>query len=67
MDKIVDSEYNMEIQKSVKISIGIVMRNRDMLKFVSDHLKIQKLFKNAVKKLSFLIRYVPDQFKTQQM
>ena len=32
----VDSEYRMEIYKSVKISIGTVMKNPQMLKLVSD-------------------------------
>ena len=35
----VDSEYSMGIYKSVKISIGAVMENLEMLKFVPDHLK----------------------------
>ena len=37
-----DSEYNMDIYKSVKISIGTVMENREMLKFVPGHLKTKK-------------------------
>ena len=37
--KMVDSEYNMNVYKSVKKSIGKVMRNPKMLKFVPDHLK----------------------------
>ena len=36
----VDSEYNMNIcRKSVKTSIGTVMRNPEVLKFVPDRLK----------------------------
>ena len=38
-----------------------------MLKFVSDLLKPKKMFKHAVKKLPFLLRYVPDQYKSPQM
>ena len=34
----VDSEYNMDINKSVKRSIGTVMKNPEMLKIVPDHL-----------------------------
>ena len=34
----VDSEYNMDINKSVKRSIGTVMKNLEMLKIVPDHL-----------------------------
>ena len=51
----VDSEYNMGIY-----SIGTVMKNPEMLKFVPDHLKTKKYCKNAVKKLPFVIRYVSD-------
>ena len=35
-------EYSTKIYKSLKISIGIVMRNLEMLKFVPDHLKTKK-------------------------
>ena len=35
-----DSEYNINIcKKSVKTSIGTVMRNPEVLKYVPDHLK----------------------------
>ena len=34
-----------------------------MLKFAPDHLKTKKMCKQGVKKLPFLIRYVPDQCK----
>ena len=57
----------MEINKSVKLSIGTVMNNPEMLKFVPDHLKTKKMCKHAVKKLPFVIRYLPDQYKTQQI
>ena len=53
----------MEINKSVKLSIGTVMNNPEMLKFVPDHLKTKKMCKHAVKKLPFVIRYLPDQYK----
>ena len=36
-----------------------------MLKLVPDHLKTKKLCKHAVKKLPFVIRSVPDGYKTQ--
>ena len=38
----VNSEYSMDIYKSVKVSIGTVMRNPAMLKFVPDNLKTKK-------------------------
>ena len=40
--KMVDSEYNMDIYKSVKVSTGTVTRIPEMLKLVSDHLKTKK-------------------------
>ena len=40
--KIVDSEYSVDIYKSVNISIGTVMKNPEMLKFVLDHFKAKK-------------------------
>ena len=55
----VDSEYNIDTYKSVKISIGAVMKYPEMLKFVPNHLK--------TKQLTYLLRYVLDQYKTQQM
>ena len=49
----VDSIYkmvdNMDIYKSLNISIEIVMKNPEMLKFVPDHLKTKIIGKNAVK------------------
>ena len=50
----------------VKKSIGRVMKNLEMLKFVSDQLKTKEMCKHAVKKLPYLLRYVPDQCKTQK-
>ena len=49
---------SVDIYKSLNIDIGTVMRNPEILKFVPDYLK------NAVKKLPYLLRYVPDQYKT---
>ena len=63
----VDRECSMDIYKFVKTSIGTVMKNPEMLKFIPEHLKTKKLCKHAFKKLSFLIRYVLDQYKTQQI
>ena len=38
-----------------------------MLRFASDHLKTKNMCKHAVKKLSFVIKYVLDWYKTQEM
>ena len=61
----IDSKYSMDIYKSARISIATVMKNREMLKFVPDHLKNKKMCKNAVTKLPLGIRYVSDQYKAQ--
>ena len=61
------SEYSADNYKPLKISIGSMIKNPEMLKFVSDHLKTKRISKHAVKKLLFAIRYVPDRYKTQEM
>ena len=43
------------------------MKNPETLEFVPGHLKTKKQCKHAIKKLPFLLRYVPDKYKTQQM
>ena len=52
----VDIKYSTDIYKSAKISIGTVMRNPEILKFVPDYLKTKKICKPAVKKLPYLIK-----------
>ena len=41
----------MDINKPLIISIVTVMKNPEILKFVSDLLKTKKMYKNAVKKI----------------
>ena len=42
------------------------MKNFEMLKYFPNHLKTKKkMSKYAVKKLRYLLRYVPDQYKNQ--
>ena len=53
--------------KSLDNSIGTILKNPEMIKFVPDNLKTRKMCKYAVEKLPYIIRYVPDQCKTQQM
>ena len=47
---------SIDIYKSLNINPGTVMRNSEIVKFVSDHLKTKKLCKHAVKKLPSVIR-----------
>ena len=37
------------------------------MRFVLDHLKTKNMCKHAVEKLPSRIRYVPDEYKTQEM
>ena len=57
----------MDIYKPLNISIKTVIKNSEMSKFVLDHLKTKTVCAHAVKKLPYLLVYVPDQHKTQQM
>ena len=59
--KMVDCEYSTNIYNVLNISIGTVMRNQEMLKFVLDHFKDRKISKHAVKNLLYQLRCVPDQ------
>ena len=56
--KMVDT---MDIYKPLNIGIGKLMKNPEMLKFISDHLKTKRMRNHAVKKLTYLLRYVPNQ------
>ena len=56
----VDSEYSTGDCKSSKVRIGAMTKNLEMLRLVPDHLKSKKMCKYAVKKLSFVIRYILD-------
>ena len=40
----------MDVYKSLNISIGTVMKNPDVLKFLPNYLKTKKMCKHAVKK-----------------
>ena len=55
-----DSDYSTSNYESLKISIGIIIKNAKMLRIVSDHLKTKKMYKYAVRKLPVVIKYVPD-------
>ena len=45
----VDSEYSPVIFKPLKINIGAIIKNRQMLKFISVQLETKKLCKYALK------------------
>ena len=58
---------NMDICKSLNICIGTFVKNPEMLKIFPDHRKTKEMCRYAVKKLLYLLRYVPGRYKTQQM
>ena len=49
----VDSEYSTGGSNSSRISIGVVMKNPEMIKFVPYDLKTKKMCNYAAKKTTF--------------
>ena len=47
----IDSEYSTNIHKSLNTSIGTVIRNPEMSKFVSDHLINKKQYVKLFRKM----------------
>ena len=45
---------SMDIYKSLNINIGTVMKNP--VEFVTNHLKTNKMFKHAMKNLSYVLK-----------
>ena len=54
----VGTEYIPGNYKSLRISIGSIMKNPEILRLVLDHLKTKKMFKKAVSKSPFLISFL---------
>lgn len=46
--------------KTLKICIGTIIKNPEILRFVPDHFKTKKMCKNAAKKCPFIIKYIPN-------
>ena len=63
----VDGEKSPDNYKILKISIGAIRKNPEFLKFVPRHLKNKEMCQNIVKRLPFVVRYVCDRYKTQEM
>ena len=55
----VDIENSLKNYKFLTVSIGAIIQNPVMLKFIPDHLKTKKKCKNAGNKLPLIIIYVP--------
>ena len=61
----IEGGYCTDNYKSSKISIGAVIKTPEILKFVPDHIETKQTCNYAVKNLSFVIRYVPNRYKTK--
>ena len=44
----VDSKHSSDNYKTSKVSIGAIIKDPEMLRFVPDHFKNKKICKNAV-------------------
>ena len=58
--EIVDSKNNPDNYRTLKITIGTIIKHPEMLRFVP-------VCKTAVKKFPFVIKYGSDQYKTKEM
>ena len=55
------NKYSPDNYKSLKISIGEITKNSGIQeRFIPNQLKTEKLCTNTVKKLTLMIRNVPD-------
>ena len=52
------------MDKSLNNNIGTVIKYPEMLEFVSDYIKTKEMYKHAVEKLPYRLRFVPDRYKT---
>ena len=62
----VDNENSCDNYETLKLGIGAIIKNLELLKFVPDYLKTRKMCTSAVKKLMFVLMYVPDQYETKK-
>ena len=59
--------------KTLKISIGAIIKDPEMLEIIPGHLSTKKMCKNAVKKslfilgISEMLMFIPDCYKDQNM
>ena len=61
------SKNSISNYKTLKTSIRVIIKIPEIQTLVSDYLKNKNMCKNAVKKLPFVIMYVLDRHKTQEM
>lgn len=60
------SKNNPDNYKTLKISIKAIIKYLEMLRFVTDYCKIKTMDINAVKMFQFVVKYVPDWYKTNK-
>ena len=56
----VDRKNNPNNSRTLELSIATIIKDLELLKFVTDHLKAKNICKNVVKKLPFIIKCVRD-------
>ena len=62
------NEYSTDNYRFSKINIGAVIKNPEMLNCAPDYLKTKIMgVSMQLKKFTFPVRHVSDQYKTQQM
>ena len=60
-----DSGNSPGNHETLKICLGAIMKNHEMVKFVPEQLESKTICNNAIKKLLFVIILAPDRYKTQ--
>ena len=56
LHEMINSENSPDNYKTLKVELGTIIKNPEILKFVLDHLNTKKVCKKAVKKLPFIVR-----------
>ena len=62
--KLVDSQYSAGDYKYSKFSIGGIMKNPEMLKFVLDHLETKKMCNKTILEDDWTLKSAPNWYKT---
>ena len=65
--EILDNQYSSYKNKTFKINIEWTVKNPEILRFVLNHLKTKNMPRNPVSNFPFVIKYFPDQYKTQEI
>ena len=63
----VDINSNPGNYKTLEISTGASEKGPEIITFVMNHLKTNKMGENAVKMLPFVIKYVPHHYNPKKL